>query len=80
MALVMEKVVTSRFDNPDVLEIEGYEGSGGYQAIRKLLGTVDPKDVIAVTVAQEALITADEIVELAVENSDSADVARPTES
>ena len=46
MALVLEKIVTGRFDNPDAPHIAGYEASGGYEAIRRLLGSVEPADVI----------------------------------
>ena len=46
MALVLEKIVTSRFDNPDAPHIAGYEDSGGYEAIRRILGGVEPADVI----------------------------------
>ena len=46
MALVLEKIVTGRFDNPDAPHIAGYEASGGYEAIKRLLGGVEPADVI----------------------------------
>ena len=31
MALVLEKIVTGRFDNPDAPHIAGYEATGGYE-------------------------------------------------
>ena len=46
MALVLEKIVTGRFDSPDAPHIAGYEASGGYEAIRRLLDGVEPADVI----------------------------------
>src|SRR5213594_3656052 len=40
-----EPVLTARWGNPDALGIEGYEKSGGYQALRKALD-MSPQDVI----------------------------------
>jgi len=44
-ALVEEKIVSARFGNAEAPNITGYEASGGYEAIRKILGKTDPKDV-----------------------------------
>ncbi len=45
-ALVLEKIVSARFENSGAPDIGGYEANGGYRAIRKIFGKVDPKDVI----------------------------------
>jgi len=46
MAIRYEKIVTSRFGDPEALTLAGYEATGGYQAVRKILGKMEPKDVI----------------------------------
>ncbi|MBI4251034.1 MAG: NADH-quinone oxidoreductase subunit NuoF [Candidatus Tectomicrobia bacterium] len=46
MAIRYEKIVTSRFGDPEASTLAGYEATGGYQAIRKILGKADPKNVI----------------------------------
>jgi len=51
MALVFEKIVSARFGDPEAGAIARYEATGGYQAIRKILGAVDPKDVIEIVKA-----------------------------
>ncbi|MEE9257255.1 MAG: NADH-quinone oxidoreductase subunit NuoF [bacterium] len=50
-ALVLEKIVSGRFENPEAPRIEGYEASGGYRAIRKILGSAEPKEVIEIVKA-----------------------------
>lgn len=47
-ALVDEKIVSGRFGNAEAPNIGGYEASGGYQAISKIFGKVDPKNVIEI--------------------------------
>ena len=37
------KIVTSRFDVADGYTIEGYERTGGYDALRKALGGMKPE-------------------------------------
>lgn len=45
MALVMEKIVTGRFGNPEAATLAGYEADGGYAALKKILGKTSPADV-----------------------------------
>ncbi len=47
-ALVIEKIVSNRFGSLEAPNIGGYEVSGGYQAIRKVFGKVDPKEIIEI--------------------------------
>ncbi|MEE9276282.1 MAG: NADH-quinone oxidoreductase subunit F, partial [bacterium] len=42
----MEKIVTAGFGDPERATLAGYEAEGGYAAIRRTLGKVDPKEVI----------------------------------
>ena len=46
MALVMEKIVTSRFGDAEAGRLGRYETTEGYQAIRRILGKVEPAEVI----------------------------------
>ena len=41
----MEPVLTARWSDPEVLSIDGYRRSGGYEALKKALG-MSPADVI----------------------------------
>lgn len=50
-ALVEEKIVSARFGNPEAPNIDGYEASGGYEAIRKILGKTDPKEITEIVKA-----------------------------
>ena len=50
-ALVSEKIVSARFGDAGAPDIGGYEASGGYRAIRKILGESSPKDVIEIVKA-----------------------------
>ncbi len=49
------KMVTSRFDVADGYTIEGYERTGGYDALRKALGGMKPEDVHAEVKSAELL-------------------------
>ena len=48
MALVMEKIVTSRFGDAEAGRLGRYETTEGYQAIRRILGKVEPAEVIEI--------------------------------
>ena len=49
------KMVTSRFDVADGYTIEGYERTGGYDALRKALGGMKPEEVHAEVKSAELL-------------------------
>lgn len=50
-ALIDEKIVSGRFGNPEAPHIDGYEASGGYLAIREVLGKIEPKEVTEIVKA-----------------------------
>ncbi len=47
-SLVLEKIVSARFDNSGAPDIDGYEADGGYRSIRKIIGKADSKEVIEI--------------------------------
>ena len=42
MNFTLEKIVTSRFEDPACQKIDVYEKTSGYQAIRSILDSEDP--------------------------------------
>ncbi|MFQ5894729.1 MAG: NADH-quinone oxidoreductase subunit NuoF [Nitrospinota bacterium] len=46
MALVHERIVTKNFGKPESHTLRAYLEGGGYQAIRRILGRVEPKEVV----------------------------------
>jgi NADH-quinone oxidoreductase subunit F len=49
------RIVTRRLDHPDSHTLERYLATGGYQALRKALGTMTPEQVRAEVLASNLL-------------------------